>query len=162
MTVAVVILNYNGKAHLERYLPSVLQHSTGHRVIVADNGSTDDSLAFLSENYPTVDTIEIPENLGYTGGYNHVLKTLSEEVFVLLNSDVEVTENWIEPVVGLMSDPTIGACQPKLLDHSDPEKFEYAGAAGGFLDTFGFPFCRGRIFQNMDCLLYTSPSPRDA
>lgn len=150
MTVAVVILNYNGRAHLERFLPSVETHSGSYRIIVADNGSTDDSVTFLKSSFPDVECIEIPQNLGYTGGYNYVLPQLKEDVFVLLNSDVEVTEGWIENACTLLDQPAIGAVQPKLLDYTYRDRFEYAGAAGGFLDMLGFPFCRGRIFQHME------------
>jgi len=151
MTVAIVILNYNGREYLSRFLPSVIRHSHPHRIIVADNGSTDDSIAFLQKEFPDIYRIEIPQNLGYTGGYNHALKSLQEDIFVLLNSDVEVTSAWVTPILTMMqNDLKIAACQPKLLSHSDQSMFEYAGAAGGFLDRLGFPFCRGRIFQKME------------
>jgi GT2 family glycosyltransferase len=151
MRVAVVILNWNGKAFLTKFLPSVIEHSNNATVYVADNASTDDSVAFVLENFPSVKLIETGENLGFAGGYNAALKDLNEDIFVLLNSDVEVTENWIEPIVELMSkDTSVAACQPKILQEGQKEYFEYAGAAGGYIDRFGFPFCRGRMFETLE------------
>ncbi|MBA3680065.1 MAG: glycosyltransferase family 2 protein [Bacteroidetes bacterium] len=149
--VAVVILNFNGKFFLERFLPGVLQHSAGHKVYVADNASTDDSVAFLRTNFPQVNIVVNNENSGYAKGYNTALKQITADYYILLNSDVEVTANWIEPVIALMQkDEKIGACQPKLLDFNDKDLFEYAGASGGFIDTYGYPFCRGRIFNSLE------------
>ncbi|SMD39121.1 Glycosyl transferase family 2 [Reichenbachiella faecimaris] len=148
---AVVILNYNGAQFLEQFLPSVIQHSTSAEVIVADNASKDNSLSFLKENYPNLKLIVFEENLGYTGGYNEALKQLNYEYCVLLNSDIEVTPNWIIPVTDFMNDhPEVAACQPKILDFNQKEKFEYAGAAGGYLDFMGFPYCRGRVFDTLE------------
>ena len=151
MRVAVVILNWNGKSFLEKFLPSVISNSVGATIYVADNASSDGSLDYLKENYPTVKLIDNGENLGFAGGYNKALEKLEEEFFVLLNSDVEVTPNWLEPIIQLFdSDSNIVACQPKILSYHDKSSFEYAGAAGGFIDKFGYPFCRGRIFDSLE------------
>lgn len=147
--VAIVILNYNGKSYLEKFLPNVLEHTTGNfEVIVADNGSTDDSLAFMAEAYPELQCIDLGTNYGFAEGYNQALKAIDAPYFLLLNSDVEVTPGWLEPLVELMErDSSVGAVQPKILAYHDKAKFEYAGAAGGWLDNLGYPFCRGRIFS---------------
>lgn len=148
---AVVILNYNGRIWLEKFLPSVLTHSGNSRIIVADNHSTDDSISFLNAHFPSVDRIEIPANLGFCGGYNFALSQINEKYYVLLNSDVEVTSGWIEPVIQLLENNSrIAAVQPKILSYSNKDHFEYAGAAGGFIDTLGYPFCRGRIFDETE------------
>ena len=149
--IALVILNWNGKSFLEKFLPSVLAHSSSATLIVADNNSTDDSVSFLKKNYPSVKIIAIPENGGYSKGYNIALKQVEAEYYILLNSDIEVTPGWIEPVIRLMdSDTNIAACQPKILDFNNKEYFEYAGAAGGYIDRLGFPFCRGRLFNTLE------------
>jgi GT2 family glycosyltransferase len=149
--VAVVILNWNGKSFLEQFLPSVVKHSADARVIVADNNSTDNSISFLKEIYPSIEIIELDKNYGFAGGYNHALKQVDSEYYVLLNSDVEVTENWLNPMFDLLeSDPSIAACQPKIKDYNNKSYFEYAGACGGFIDKYGYPFCRGRIFENLE------------
>ncbi len=150
--VAVVILNWNGKSFLEKFLPGINQSCKGVAdLIVADNASSDDSIDFLEKHYPSIRIIRLPKNNGYTGGYNEALQQVNNEYFVLLNSDVEVKDDWIRPVLALMdSDPKIAACQPKILSQSNPEEFEYAGAGGGFIDKFGFPFCRGRIFHSIE------------
>jgi GT2 family glycosyltransferase len=151
MKTAVVILNWNGKDWLEKFLPNVISESSDATVIVADNNSSDDSIKFLEENYPDIRIIQNDENFGYAKGYNLSLKQIDAEYFVLLNSDIEVTKDWISPIIKLMeSDKTISACQPKLLDYNNKNKFEYAGASGGFIDKFGYPFCRGRIFDNLE------------
>lgn len=151
MTTAVVILNWNGRALLEQFVPSVLEFSSEATIYVADNASADDSLEFLRKNFPEVKIIEIPENLGYAGGYNYAIDKLSEDIIILLNSDVEVTKNWLEPIISKFStDPNIAAIQPKILDHKNKSKFEYAGAAGGFIDKYGYPYCRGRIFEELE------------
>ncbi len=145
---SVVILNYNGVHFLEKFLPSVVQYSQGHRVIVADNGSTDRSISFLQEKFPTVETILFQENYGFAKGYNKALEHIITPYSILLNSDVEVTPHWIEPVIELMEQDTrIAACQPKIRSYHQKEYFEHAGAAGGFIDIVGYPFCRGRIFD---------------
>lgn len=151
-SVAVVILNWNGRSYLEKYLPSVLASSYSEkRVIVADNGSTDDSVSFLRTNFPEVEIIINPSNEGFAKGYNTALKQVQADYFVLLNSDVEVTKGWIEPVIELMEkDLSVSACQPKLLDEKNKIKFEYAGAAGGWIDALGYPFARGRVLENME------------
>ena len=149
---AVVILNWNGKRFLEQFLPLVIARSNDQAaIIVADNASTDDSVEMLQHNFPGVGIIVNPTNAGYAGGYNQALKQIDAEYYILLNSDIEVGENWIEPVIAMMdADTTIAACQPKIRSYFDRESFEYAGGAGGFLDTFGYPFCRGRMFQTIE------------
>lgn len=148
-SLAVVILNYNGRKHLANFLPSVLASTYSNlRVIVADNASTDDSLAFMQENYAAVEVLTHHRNEGFAGGYNWALQRVEADYYVLLNSDVSVTPGWIEPVIALMeSDSRIAAAQPKLLAYHQPELFEYAGAAGGWIDHLGYPFSRGRIFD---------------
>lgn len=151
--VAIVILNWNGKKWLEKFLAKVVEFSDESicDIIIADNGSTDESLAFLNEFFPKVLTIKLDKNYGFTGGYNRALKLLEHEYFVLLNSDIEVSKNWIEPILRLMDgDKLIAACQPKILDYNNKDYFEYAGAAGGYIDFLGYPFCRGRIFDTIE------------
>ncbi len=149
--VAVVILNWNGKSFLEKFLPIVLKFSDEAQIIVADNQSTDDSVEYLKNNFPQVLVIANPSNDGFAQGYNLALKQVKAEYYVLLNSDVEVTQNWLFPIIQLMdSNPKIAACQPKILDYNHKTKFEYAGAAGGFMDKYGYPFCRGRIFNVLE------------
>lgn len=151
MKVAVVILNWNGRAMLERFLPSVVAHSTGCEVVVADNGSTDDSVGFLEKHYPQVTLIRLDKNYGFAEGYNRALQQLDADYFVLLNSDVECTPGWIEPVVEMMeSNPEVAVAQPKLLMFDQKDTFEYAGGAGGFIDRYGYPFCRGRLFSTLE------------
>ena len=150
--VALVILNWNGKKFLERFLPSLLRYSDQDaEIIVADNGSTDDSVAFLTASFPQVRIIHNSKNLGFAEGYNQALTSVDAEYYILLNSDIEVTHGWIKPVISLMdNDKTIAACQPKILSYHEPTKFEYAGAAGGYIDKYGYPFCRGRMFQTLE------------
>lgn len=149
--VAVVILNWNGKNFLERFLPNVIKYSNNASIYVADNQSTDQSVEFVKSTYSQVSVIVNSSNNGYAGGYNEALKHINAEYYVLLNSDVEVTENWIEPIIQLMDkDKNIAACQPKILDFNQKNKFEYAGAAGGYIDKYGYPFCRGRIFNVLE------------
>jgi len=151
MRIAVVILNWNGKSFLEQFLPSVISNSHEATIYVADNASSDDSVDFLRVNFPHVKVIDNEENLGFAGGYNKALEILNEDLFVLLNSDVEVTTNWLQPIVTLFeSDENIAACQPKILSYHDKNSFEYAGASGGFIDKNGYPFCRGRIFDTLE------------
>jgi GT2 family glycosyltransferase len=152
LKVAVVILNWNGKKFLEQFLPFVIRYSKEvAEIVVADNASTDDSIEFIRSNFPEVRLVINSTNGGFSKGYNDALKQIDAEYYVLLNSDIEVTENWIEPVIRLMdSDPLIAACQPKLLSYYEKNKFEYAGAAGGFIDKFGYPFCRGRLFLTLE------------
>lgn len=152
MTTAVVILNWNGKKMLERFLPSVTAHTQGDaEVIIADNGSTDDSLDFVRAQYPGLRIIELDKNYGFAGGYNRALQQVKADYYVLLNDDVEVTPGWIEPVVAQMQQhPDTAICQPKLLMYDQRDTFEYAGGAGGFLDKYGYPFCRGRMFTSLE------------
>jgi GT2 family glycosyltransferase len=152
MTTAVVILNWNGKKMLERFLPSVTAHTQGDaEVIIADNGSTDDSLDFVRVQYPGLRIIELDKNYGFAGGYNRALQQVKADYYVLLNDDVEVTPGWIEPVVAQMQQhPDTAICQPKLLMYDQRDTFEYAGGAGGFLDKYGYPFCRGRMFTSLE------------
>lgn len=149
--VAVVILNWNGREFLRRFLPSVIEHSGNAEIIVADNASTDSSIEFLQQNFQQVRIIQNLTNGGFAKGYNDAFKQVQADYYVLLNSDIEVTQGWIKPVIDLMeSDPMIAACQPKLRSFHQPEKFEYAGAAGGYIDKFGYPFCRGRVFMDVE------------
>lgn len=150
-SVAVIILNYNGKALLQQFLPSVMKHSQGADIYVADNASTDDSVQFLQKEFPQVKLITMQSNAGFAGGYNIALEKVEAEYFALVNSDVEVTESWIDPVIALMEqDRDIAACQPKLLAYQQKDTFEYAGACGGFIDKYSYPFCRGRIFNELE------------
>ena len=147
----IVILNWNGKNLLEKFLPNTLADNLNSEVIIADNNSSDDSIKFLKENYPNVKIIKNDGNFGYAKGYNLALKQIDSEYFVLLNSDIKATKDWISPIISLMdSDKTISACQPKLLDYTNRNKFEYAGGSGGYIDKLGYPFCRGRIFDFLE------------
>jgi len=150
MNVAIVILNWNGKSFLEQFLPSVIQNSPDYaRVIVADNDSDDDSVVFLESAYPDIQIIKNKTNGGFAKGYNDALSQVDADYYVLLNSDIEVTPGWVEPIINMMhADESIAACQPKLLTYHKKTHFEYAGGAGGFLDKYGYPFCRGRIFEH--------------
>ena len=151
MKVAVVILNWNGKELLEQFLPSVIKYSTEASIYIADNNSTDNSIEFLEQEFPQVNIIKNSRNAGYAGGYNLALKSVPEDIHILLNSDVEVTENWLVPILEVFkNEPETAAVQPKILDYKRRDHFEYAGAAGGFIDKFGYPYCRGRIFQIME------------
>jgi GT2 family glycosyltransferase len=147
--VAVVILNWNGRKYLEQFLPFLLASTYRNmEVIIADNGSTDDSISFLEKNYPSLRLIRFTENYGFAKGYNMALKQVESQYYVLLNSDVEVPVNWLEPMVELLeSNKKIAACQPKLLLQKDRKFFEYAGGAGGWIDSLGYPFAKGRIFN---------------
>jgi len=151
MKTAVVILNWNGRHLLQNFLPGVLRHSQGAEVIVADNASDDDSVQVLRAEFPSVRIIQNPSNNGYAGGYNEALAQVDADIFVLLNSDIEVTENWIEPVVQLFrEDQLVAAAQPKIRAFKHRTHFEYAGAAGGYVDRLGYPFCRGRVFEALE------------
>lgn len=159
-SVAVVILNYNTRRHLEEYLPSVLTNSPGARIVVADNGSPDDSVDFLQQHYPQVEVLDLQHNYGFAQGYNEALKQVKADIYVILNSDVEVTPGWITPIVEAMQrDTTMAIAQPKILAWTEKKRFEYAGAAGGWIDYLGYPFCRGRIFNHReeDCGQYDQP-----
>lgn len=153
MKVAVVILNWNGKAHLENFLPSVVKYSTGPEmeIVVADNNSDDDSCDFVRKNYPGIKLLQFEKNYGFARGYSLALPQISASYYVLLNSDVEVTENWISPVIDLMEkDLGIAAAMPKIRSFQQRGFFEYAGAGGGYIDKFGYPFCRGRILTQIE------------
>ena len=149
---AVVILNWNGQKHLEHYMPSVVSNTPSEvRIIVADNGSTDDSVRFLKEQYPSVEIIEFDKNYGFAEGYNRALRLVEAEYYILLNSDVEVSEGWTQPLIEMLqSDEKIAAVAPKLISDVERDKFEYAGAAGGFIDYLGYPLCRGRILSTIE------------
>lgn len=148
---AVVILNYNGEKFLREFLPAVLAHSGDAKIVVADNGSTDLSVEVLRQKFPTVKLIDLSNNYGFCGGYNRALKQVEAEYYVLLNSDVEVTPDWLTPLITLLDEnPEIAAAQPKILAYHQRDHFEYAGAAGGFIDALGYPFCRGRIFNETE------------
>lgn len=149
--IAIVILNWNGKDLLERFLSSVITHSGDAVIYVADNASTDNSIAFLKANFPIVKIIQNKENGGYAKGYNDALKHVNEEIYCLLNSDVEVTEGWLNPIYSIFkTEPETAIIQPKIRDYKKRDYFEYAGAAGGFIDKFGYPYCRGRIFDTVE------------
>jgi len=149
--IAVVLLNWNGKLWLEKFLPTLLRCSQEATVFVADNGSTDDSVSFVKNNFSSVEIIKNNTNSGYAKGYNDALKQVEAEYFVLINSDVEVTKGWLVSITALMdSDKQIAASQPKLLDFNNKRRFEYAGASGGYIDNLGYPFCRGRIFNEIE------------
>lgn len=150
--IAVVILNWNGRDMMRQFLPSVVQYSQPEGcVIVADNGSTDDSLDMLTKEFPDVVQLPLPQNYGFAEGYNQAFKQIDAPYYLLLNSDVEVTEGWLRPLLNYMHQhPEVAACQPKLLSQRNKSMFEYAGAAGGYLDHYGYPFCRGRIFADVE------------
>lgn len=151
MKIAVVILNWNGKALLEKFLPSVFAHSKEATIYVADNASTDDSIAFIKSEYPLLKIIKNKENGGYAKGYNDALKDLKEDIFCLVNSDIEVTKNWLSPIINTFkAEEKTAIIQPKILDYNNKTHFEYAGAAGGFIDKYGFPYCRGRVFETIE------------
>lgn len=151
-TLAIVILNYNGKKHLETYLPSVVECSDGHDVIVIDNGSLDDSINYISLKFPIVKLIQLKENVGFAQGYNDGLERIKGkyEHYLILNSDVEVSPGYLSPLLSRIAAPTIAAVQPKILSHVNKTRFEHAGASGGFIDKRGFPFCRGRVFDECE------------
>ncbi len=150
--VAVVILNWNGKYYLERFLPSVYNSSYPNLTfVIGDNASTDDSVAFIRKTYPKITLIQNDKNYGFAGGYNRILEQVEADYYIILNSDVEVSTGWIEPIIEAMeSDSTVAAAQPKILSSLQPDLFEYAGAAGGYIDKYGYPFCRGRIFDTIE------------
>jgi len=151
MKISVVILNWNGEHLLRQFLKGVIEHSQGAEIIVVDNFSTDESLITLRTHFENVRIIELSENLGYAGGYNAAMKEIDADICVLLNSDIEVTAGWIEPLVDLFNqDSQIAAIQPKIRAFKQRSHFEYAGASGGYIDRFGFPFCRGRIFEFLE------------
>lgn len=151
MKLAIVILNWNGKKLLEQFLPSVVAFSEGADIYVADNASTDDSVAFVRANFPSVKIIANPQNFGFAKGYNEALRKVDADIFALVNSDIEVTQNWLKPIIEtFQAEPETAIIQPKIRDYKNKEYFEYAGAAGGFIDRYGYPFCRGRIFDTVE------------
>ncbi len=153
MKIAIVILNWNGKQLLEKFIPSIVKYSTQNNVhiYIADNASTDDSVAFIKRNYPAIRIIQNATNSGYAKGYNDALKHVDADIFALVNSDIEVTENWLTPVISVFNEsPNTAIIQPKIRDYKNKELFEYAGAGGGFIDKYGYPFCRGRIFSSIE------------
>lgn len=152
MKTAIVILNWNGQKLLEQFLPSVVNFSLDEATIyIADNASTDDSVSYVKTHFPSVKIIKNSQNGGYSKGYNDALKTIDADIYCLLNSDVEVTENWLKPITeAFRNDINTAIIQPKLLDFKEKTKFEYAGAGGGFIDVFGYPYCRGRIFNYLE------------
>lgn len=152
-TIDIVILNYNTKEVLEKCLPKVIENSqySNCKIVVVDNASTDESAQFIRETYPNLELIVLDSNTGFAGGYNRGLTGRSADYFVLLNSDAEPEKGWMEPMLKMVeTHPDLGACQPKIIDYFNREKFEYAGAAGGYIDQFGYPFCMGRIFGNVE------------
>jgi GT2 family glycosyltransferase len=149
-SIAIIILNYNGKSLLEKFLPQVVDYSTEANIHVIDNASTDDSIIFLKNNFPQIHCIRLDKNYGYAGGYNLGVQQINEPIWCLLNSDIEVTPNWLSPIIELFKkDEKIAAIQPKILDFKNKAYFEYAGAGGGFIDAFGIPYCRGRVFEKI-------------
>jgi GT2 family glycosyltransferase len=151
MKIAVVILNWNGEKLLEQFLPSIVNYSPEADIYVADNASTDDSVSYLKAFFPKVKIIQNESNLGFAEGYNEALKQVDSDIFALVNSDIEVTENWLKPIIETFeSEPKTAIIQPKLLDFKRKEYFEYAGAAGGFIDKYGYPYCRGRVFETLE------------
>lgn len=151
MTVAIAILNWNGKNWLEKFLPTVIAYSQLAKIYVIDNASTDDSVEFLKNQFPNVGIVINQNNCGFAEGYNQGLKSIKADIYCLLNSDVEVTEHWIEPILNLFrNNPDIAAVQPKILDYNQRNKFEFAGAGGGLIDNLGYPYCRGRIFDDIE------------
>lgn len=152
MKLAIVILNWNGRAMLAEYLPTVIEYSRNEAVVyVADNASTDDSMQLIHDKFKGFQTILLDQNYGFAEGYNRALKQIEADYYLLLNSDVEVTHHWLTPLLEFMdAHPDVAACQPKLLSECDKDSFEYAGAAGGYLDKYGYPFCRGRIFNTIE------------
>ena len=151
MKIAIVILNWNGKALLEQFLPSVVKHSHNASIYVVDNASSDDSINFVKTCFPTIKIIQNKKNFGFSKGYNEGLKNIEADVFCLLNNDVEVTPGWLNPIVEIFNNElNTVAIQPKILDFKRKDYFEYAGAAGGFIDKYGYPYCRGRIFNTIE------------
>ena len=151
MKIAVVILNWNGKKLLEQFLPSIIKNSPESTIYLADNDSSDDSISFVSTNFPSVQIIKNEYNFGFAKGYNEALKSVNADIFALVNSDVEVTPNWLKPILETFkNEPNTAIVQPKILDYKRKDYFEYAGAGGGFIDKYGFPYCRGRIFETIE------------
>ena len=151
MNIAVVILNWNGVQLLEQFLPSILAFSPEATIYVADNASTDESISFVQRHYPTVKIVKNTDNFGFAQGYNEALKHIDAEIYALVNSDIEVTQNWLAPIIDTFkNEPQTAIVQPKILDFKNKKYFEYAGAAGGFIDKYGYPYCRGRLFETIE------------
>ncbi len=151
MKIAVVLLNWNGQKLLEQFLPTLVQYSPEATIYVADNASTDDSVVYLKASFPTIKIIQNSSNLGFAGGYNAALQNIEADILALVNTDIEVTKNWLAPIISTFeNEPKTAIIQPKIRDYKNPEYFEYAGAAGGFIDYFGYPYCRGRIFNTIE------------
>ncbi|TPN82411.1 glycosyltransferase family 2 protein [Aquimarina algicola] len=151
MKIAVVILNWNGRSLLEQFLPSVIQNSKAADIYLADNASTDDSITYVQTTFPEVSIVQNKVNGGYAKGYNDALATIDADIYCLLNSDVEVSKDWLLPILETFkTDPKVAAIQPKILDYKRKNYFEYAGAAGGYIDKLGYPYCRGRIFETIE------------
>lgn len=149
--VAVVILNFNGIEYLSKFLPILIENnSENSELYLADNASTDNSVLYVQNNFPSIKVILLSKNFGFAEGYNQALKQVVAKYYILLNTDVEVTPFWIEPLISQLRNPKIAACQPKVLSYHSKDCFEYAGAAGGFIDYFGYPICRGRIINNVE------------
>lgn len=150
--VAIVILNWNGKKYLEKFLPILQEKTKGDfEIIIADNDSKDESITYLVNQHPELRIIKLDNNYGFTGGYNRALAQIDATYYVILNSDIEVTDNWLEPLIEFLDkNENVGACMPKIKSWNQPEMFEYAGASGGFIDKYGYPFCRGRILDNLE------------
>ncbi len=153
MNLAIVVLNWNGKQLLEKFLPSIEKYSnlSNVEIIIADNASTDDSVDFIKQKYPRIKIVQNLENGGYAKGYNDALHEINADIYALVNSDIEVTEDWLIPIIATFeNEPDTAVIQPKILDYKDKIMFEYAGAGGGFIDKFGYPYCRGRIFSVLE------------
>ncbi|MBU3013010.1 glycosyltransferase family 2 protein [Polaribacter vadi] len=152
MKTAIVILNWNGQKLLKQFLPSIVNFSANEaEIYVADNASTDISISFIKANFPSVKIIKNAVNGGYAKGYNDALQNINADIYCLINSDVEVTKNWLSPILDVFkSDEKTAIIQPKILDYKDKSKFEYAGAGGGFIDLYGYPYCRGRVFNHLE------------
>ena len=149
--VAVLILNYNGEQHLKQFLPSIIANSADCDVIVGDNNSSDNSINLLENSFPEVRIIKLDENYGYAGGYNKLIDQLDHEYIVLVNSDIEATPGWVNPLISILdSEPNVAAVQPKIRSYNNRKKFEYAGAGGGYMDKYGYPYCRGRVFDSIE------------
>ena len=146
INTAVVILNWNGIKWIQKFLPTIIEKSNEANIYITDNASSDESVDFVNNNYPLVKIIQNSSNEGYAKGYNDALKKLDENYYILINSDIEVTDNWINPIINLMEqDTSIAACQPKILDYTNRDNFEYAGASGGYIDNLGYPYCLSLI-----------------
>ena len=151
MKIAVVILNWNGAKLLEQFLPSIVKYSPEAVIYIADNASTDNSISVVKTNFPSVKIVKNEINFGFAGGYNEALQDIDVEIYALVNSDIEVTENWLKPIIETFAnEPKTAIIQPKILDFKNKKIFEYAGAAGGFIDKYGYPFCRGRLFETIE------------